>query len=66
MKAKTPEQIAEIARLRQELKDVKKLLASEILDHRIDQALLEILSEDYHFDLEAVKKKAAGTKSPTV
>ena len=66
MRAKTPEQIAEIARLRQELKDVKKLLASEILDHRIDQALLEILSEDYHFDLAALKKKTAGTKSPTV
>ena len=65
MRAKTPEQIAEIARLRQELKAVKRQLADEILDHRIDEALLEILSEDYHFDLDAAKKKTAGMKSPT-
>ena len=32
---------------------------------RIDQALLEILSEDYHIDLAELKKKADGMKSPT-
>ena len=44
MKSKTPEQIAEIARLKKELKDVKRLLADEILDHRIDIATLEVAS----------------------
>jgi len=57
MKSKTPEQIAEIARLKKELKDVKRLLADEILDHRIDIATLEVASEIYHFDPVALKKK---------
>lgn len=64
MKATSPEEKAEMLRLRKELKAVKRQLADEIIDHRIDEALLEILSEDYHIDLEALKKKAAGMKSP--
>ena len=66
MKSKTPEQIAEIARLKRELKDVKRLLADEILDHRIDIATLEVASEIYHFDPVALKKKSGGTTSPLV
>lgn len=62
MRAKTPEEIAEIARLRQELKSVKRQLAEEVLDHRIDIATLEIASEIYHFDPSALKKKG-GVKS---
>ena len=64
MRAKTPEEIAEIARLRQELKDVKRQLGEEILHHRIDIATLEIICEDYHLDIETVKKKSVGMKSP--
>jgi len=44
---------------------MKRKLADEVIDHRIDQALLEILSEDYHIDLAELKKKADGMKSPT-
>lgn len=58
MRAKTPEEIAEIARLRQELKSVKRQLAEEVLDHRIDIATLEIASEIYHFDPSVLKKKS--------
>jgi hypothetical protein len=65
MRAKTPEESEEIRRLRQELKAMKRKLADEVIDHRIDQALLEILSEDYHIDLAELKKKADGMKSPT-
>lgn len=65
MRAKTPEEVAEIKRLRQELKIVKKQLAEEILDHRIDIATLEVASEIYHFDPVALKKKSDGTRSPT-
>lgn len=64
MRAKSPEEMAEIKRLRQELKIVKKQLADEILDHRIDIATLEVASEIYHFDPVALKKKNDGTKSP--
>ena len=64
MKTKTTEEIAEIARLRKELKEVKRQLGEEILHHRIDIATLEILCEDYHLDIEAVKKKSVGMKSP--
>lgn len=66
MRAKTQEEIAEVKRLRQELKAAKKALAEEILDHRIDIATLEVASEIYHFDPIALKKKSGGTKSPTV
>lgn len=65
MRAKTPEEVAEIKRLRQELKIVKKQLAEEILDHRIDIATLEVASEIYHFDPVALKKKSDGTRLPT-
>lgn len=65
MRAKTPEEVAEIKRLRQELKIVKKQLAEEILDHRIDIATLEVASEIYRFDLAALKKKSDGTRLPT-
>ena len=64
MRAKTPEEIAEIARLRKELKEVKRQLGEEILHHRIDIVTLEMLCEDYNLDIEAVKKKSVGTKSP--
>ena len=65
MKSKTPEQIAEIARLKRELKDVKRLLADEILDHRIDIATLEVASEIYHFDPVALKKRAVVRNRPS-
>ena len=65
MKSKTPEQIAEIARLKKELKDVKRLLADEILDHRIDIATLEVASEIYHFDPVALKKRAVVRNRPS-
>jgi hypothetical protein len=64
MKTKTPEEQDECKRLRQELKAARRELAEEVLDHRIDQALLEILTEEYHIDIEALKKKAAGMRSP--
>lgn len=64
MKAETPEGMAETKKLRQELKAAKRHLAEAILDHRIDKALLEILAEEYHVDIEALKKKAGGMKSP--
>ena len=65
MKSKTPEQIAEIARLKKELKDVKRLLADEILDHRIDIATLEVASEMYHFDPVALKKRTVVRNRPS-
>lgn len=64
MTAKTTGQLAEIARLKKELKEAKRQLADEILDHRIDIAALEIAAEIYHFDHVALKKKNAGTKLP--
>ncbi|MBR3957639.1 MAG: hypothetical protein IKJ89_07310, partial [Kiritimatiellae bacterium] len=39
-----------------ELKEAKRQLADEILDHRIDIAALEIAAEIYHFDHVALKK----------
>lgn len=63
MKAKTQEEINEIARLKKELKTVKRLLADEILDHRIDQAMIEILAREYKIDVEQLKKKDSGMTS---
>ncbi len=57
MKKKRDEESDECKSLRQELKAAKRALANEILDHRIDQALLEILAEESHVDIETLKKK---------
>ena len=52
----------EVLRLRREVKALKKQLSDEIIDHRIDTALLEILTEEQGESIDVLKKKREDMK----
>ena len=58
---KTMTEIDEIKRLKAEIKQLKKLLADEIIDHKIDEVTLRLLCEQYDLTPDEVKKNV-GTK----
>jgi len=63
MEIKTLNEQTELQRLRRENKKLKEQLLNEILDHRIDQATLEIIEREYKIDVSQIKKKDTGTIS---
>jgi len=63
MEVKTVSEQSELQKLRKENRKLKEQLLNEILDHRIDQATLEIIEREFKIDVEQIKKKGSGTTS---
>jgi len=63
MEIKTLNEQTELQRLRKENKKLREQLLNEILDHRIDQATLEIIEREFKIDVGQIKKKDSGTTS---
>jgi transposase-like protein len=63
MEVKALSEVSELQRLRKENRKLKEQLLNEILDHRIDQATLEIIEREYKIDVGQIKKKDSGMRS---
>ena len=56
MHVKTPAEVSELAKLKAEIKELKKTLYDEMLEHRIDRAALDVACERLNVPVETFKK----------
>lgn len=61
IRVETPKEVSEMKTLRKRIKDLEKALASERLDHMLDEAYLQIACRSAGIeDVDGFKKKHAG------